>query len=455
MKLLSAAFRPSHASRISALRLGLTGLLVALGLQAGAAAQAQPAPESEWDARMQASWIWQSKPASSARYSGPNSLSISRETAYTFSSTAYLGWKPAPGLEFWFNPELVQGVPLSNLTGLGGMSNGEQQKVSGPNPTLYRARVFMRRTWSLGGEAEQIESEANQFALGTTRRRFVLTAGNLAVTDIFDDNAYAHDARTQFMNWSFLTHGAFDFAADARGYSWGVAGEYYQDDWVFRAGRFMQPAESNGLPLDRRLLRYYGDQLEIEHAHSVNGLPGKARLLLFRNRARMGSFDEALQRAPAGVAPVLSTVRRDQSKVGAGVALEQALGADAGVFARGSWNDGGAETYAFTEIDRSATAGVEIKGHSWGRAQDRLGAAIAVNGISSAHRRYLAAGGLGAFLGDGALDYGTERIAELYYSMRLAKSTWFSIDWQRIVNPAYNRDRSPVSVASVRLHFEL
>ena len=427
------------------------GLALVLGV---CAAQAQEADEEKrWDARFQATYVWQQKPSFKAAYSGPNSLSPDREKAYTFSSTAYLGWRPASGLEIWFNPEVVQGVAFSGLHGLGGFPNGEQQKVSGPNPTFYRSRLFLRKTWALGGEDLPVEAEANQFAMTTKQQRLVLTTGNLAVTDVFDPNSYTHDARTQFMNWTFLTHGAFDFAADARGYSWGAALEYYRNDWAFRAGRFMQPIESNGLELDTRIARHYGDQIEIEHAHQLAGRPGQTRLLLFRNHARMGAFDDALASAAGGI-PDLAAVRRDQSKRGVGFAFEQEVRDDIGVFARASRHDGRTETYAFTEIDQSISAGVSIKGRAWSRAQDTLGMAVAANGLSQSHQRYLAAGGLGAFLGDGALNYGRERIGEIYYSLHLARRAWLSLDYQRIINPGYNRDRGPVSVASARMHLE-
>lgn len=409
--------------------------------------------EKAWDARAQATYLWQQKPSFRAAYSGPNSLSTQKEKAYTFSSTAYLGWRPASGLEVWFNPEVVQGVAFSGLHGLGGFPNGEQQKVSGPNPTFYRSRLFLRKTWALGGEDLQLEAAANQFALKTKQDRVVFTAGNLAVTDVFDPNSYAHDARTQFMNWAFLTHGAFDFAADARGYSWGAATEYYKGDWAFRAGRFMQPAESNGLPLDKRIWRHYGDQIEIQHAQQLAGRPGQAKLLLFRNHARMGAFQDAIQNA-GGAAPDLATVRREQSKRGVAFAFEQEVHDDIGIFSRASWHDGRTETYAFTEIDRSVSAGVSIKGGRWSRGEDTLGIAVAVNGLSSAHQRYLSAGGFGAFLGDGALNYGHERIGEIYYSLRLARGAWLSLDYQRFINPGYNRDRGPVSIASIRAHME-
>jgi high affinity Mn2+ porin len=431
----------------------IAGLTLGFGVCAVHAQEADQ--EKRWDARFQATYIWQQKPSFRAAYSGPNSLLPDREKAYTFSSTAYFGWRPASDLEIWFNPEVVQGVAFSGLHGFGGFPNGEQQKVSGPNPTFYRSRLFLRKTWALDGEDLRMEGKANQFAMGTKRERLVLTAGNLAVTDVFDPNNYAHDARTQFMNWAFLTHGAFDFAADARGYSWGAALEYYRGEWAFRAGRFMQPAQSNGLALDKRIGRRYGDQVEVEHTHQLAGRPGQTRLLLFRNHARMGAFDDAIAIASAASAiPDLSAVRREQSKRGVAFAFEQEVRNDIGVFGRASRHDGRTETYAFTEIDQSVSAGVAIKGRAWSRAEDTLGMAMAVNGLSSAHQRYLAAGGLGAFLGDGALNYSRERIGEIYYSLRLARSAWLSLDYQRIIHPGYNRDRGPVSVTSARMHLE-
>jgi hypothetical protein len=190
----------------------------------------------------------------------------------------------------------------------------------------------------------------------TSRRRLVFTAGNLSVIDLFDNNAVAHDPRTQFLNWALTAHGTYDFAADARGYSWGAAIEYFYDDWALRAGRFMQPAESNGLPLDTRLGKHYGDQVELEHGHTLAGKPGKLRLLAFRNKANMGSFRDALADAPAnGGVPDVARVRRERVKYGFGVNAEQNIGADLTLFGRASWNDGQTESYPFTEIERSVS----------------------------------------------------------------------------------------------------
>jgi high affinity Mn2+ porin len=416
-------------------------------------AHAEDLHEETWSAHFQTTYIWQKKPSFAAPYTGEFSLGPEREKAYSFSATVALGWRPWHGGELYFDPELVQGVSLSDLKGLGGMTNGEQQKTSGPNPTLYRARLFLRQTWNLGGEKEAVASDMNQLAGMVAKRRVVVTAGNLAVIDIFDNSAFAHDARTQFMNWALLAHGAYDFAADARGYSWGAAIEYFHDDWVLRAGRFMQPAESNGLALDKSIFKHYGDQIELEHAHTFRDQPGKVRVLAFHNKANMGSFRDALADASNnGGIPDVSRVRTEHSKVGFGASVEQNLTADIGLFGRASWNDGASETYAFTEIERSMSVGAVVKGTAWSRAKDSVGVAVVRNGLSSAHRDYLAAGGHGAFIGDGRLNYRPESIVEAYYSVNVAKNAWVSLDYQRIANPAYNADRGPVNVGSIRLH---
>lgn len=417
---------------------------------------AGPDDGESWNAKFQTTYIFQRKGEFDARYTGQNSLSVAKERSYSFTTTAAFGYRPWAGGELYFNPELAQGVPLSNLTGLGGFSNGEIARVTGPTPKLYRARLFLRQTWGLGGGQESVEPDMNQLAGSVDKRRVVVTAGNLSVLDIFDDNTYSHDARTQFLNWGLVTHGAFDFAADARGYSWGIATEYYRDDWTLRAGRFIQPREPNKLPLDPRILQHYGDQIEIERRHELRAQPGAVRVLFFRNRARMSRFDDAQSLAATnGGAPDINLVRSsDQVKYGIGLNIEQRLSRDVGMFGRASWADGQTETYAFTEIDHSITAGAVIKGASWGRAQDAVGLAVLQNGLSGARRNYLAAGGMGFFIGDGALRYRPENILEAYYNWNILKRSWATLDFQRVVHPAYNADRGPVSIASVRLHFE-
>lgn len=434
----------------------ITGLLALVGALLPTFCLAEAAQTEDWNAKFQATYVWQDKRPFSAAYSGANSLSADKEQSYSFTASAALGFRPWAGGELYFNPEAAQGVPLSNLTGLGGFTNGEIARSSGPTLTAYRARLFLRQTWGMGGEQEAVESAANQLAGNVDKRRWVLTAGNLSVLDVFDGNANSHDPRTQFLNWSLMTHGAYDYAADARGYSWGVALEWYHDDWVVRAGRFIQPKEPNQQALDPRIFQHYGDQIEVEHAHTIGGQPGKLRVLSYRNRAKMSRFQDALDLAArTGGTPDINDVRTgEQFKQGFGLNLEQAVSGDVGLFARASWADGKTETYAFTEIDRSLSGGVLVKGASWGRGQDSFGVALARNGLSKVRRDYLAAGGMGFFIGDGRLNYRPEAVFEAFYNLNLTKAAWITVDWQHIRNPAYNADRGPANVVSVRLHTE-
>lgn len=416
---------------------------------------AKAGEQEDWNAKFQTTYIWQEKQPFKSAYSGANSLVSNDEKSYSFTATVALGFRPWTDGEIYFNPEVAQGVPFSKLTGLGGMTNGEMARTSGANPTFYRARLFLRQTWGFGTEQDVVESAANQLGGQVNKRRLVLTVGNLSIPDLFDNNVYNHDSRTQFINWSVMAQGAYDFAADARGYTSGIALEYFYDDWAVRGGRFEQPIESNGQALDAHLFTHYGDQIEIEHAHLIGEQAGKIRLLTFRNIAVMGSYQDALDKASKnGSVPAISLVRRQQVKLGYGVNIEQAMTENIGFFGRASWADGKTETYAFAEIDRSISGGLLINGDYWRRADDTLGVALAQNRLSAKHREYLAAGGLGFFVGDGRINYRPERICEIFYNIALAKNTHLGINFQHIENPAYNRDRGPVSVGSVRLHTE-
>lgn len=419
----------------------------------GAVQAATSAPEN-WNAKFQSTYIWQEKLRSSAKYDGPNSLSIEQKRSFSFTATAALGARLWEGGEMYFNPEVAAGIPLSHLTGLGGFTNGELARVSGPDPKLYLARLFLRQTWNLGGEKIKTDSAANQLADEIDKRRIVLTIGHLSPLDLFDNNSYSHDPRTQFLNWSLMTHGAYDYAANARGYSSGAALEYFHDNWEIRAARFLEPTESNGSHLDWKPFTHYGDQLELAHAHQINEYSGKLRLLLYRNVAEMGSYKAALD-AAANAPPDLAQTRKRRIKHGAGVSLEQEIDEGVGIFGRASLNSGDQETYAFTEIDQSAAAGISFKGSLWERPGDTVGAAWIINGLSASHRKYLANGGIGYFLGDGALNYQPEQITEMYYSLNCRKNLWLSFDYQFIRNPGYNADRGPAMIGSLRLHAEL
>ena len=422
-------------------------------------------PELLWGLHAQTTYIWQSKPAFRAAYSGPNSLVPGKEKSYSFTGTADLGLRLWQGAQLHFNPEVAQGVPLSNLTGAGGLSNGELARGSSTHLKQYRARLFVQQRVNVGGEAETVEADFNELGGRFAANRWTFTVGNFSLLDFFDNNPYAKDPREQFVNWAFLTHGAWDYAADARGYTDGVVLEYRTPAWAVRAGRAMQPRESNGLALDRNMGLHYGDQAELE-GNLPFALPAgslKGRALVYRNRVRAGSFADALALGQATAStPDLGLVRRDQTKTGWGLTLEAPLGEDAGLFVRTSGNSGNLETYAFTEIDKQWAVGGQFTGANWGRKLDRVGVAYAVNGLSNGHRSYLSAGGVGFFLGDGKLSYAPERVLEAYYRWVLPEwgsragklQTALSAGFQHISNPGYNRDRGPVQTYTLRFHTE-
>ncbi len=409
-----------------------------------------------WQLKLQTTAIVQHKPHFDAPYTGPSSLLTNRENSRTVTATLYAGVRPWTGGEIYVNPEMALGVPFSELKGLGGFNNGEIARSSGANPTFYRARAFLRQTWGFGGGTEAVASDLNQLGGSVEANRAVLTLGNVSALDIFDHNKYTREPRRAFLNWALITYGAWDFPADARGYTWGAALEYVTPEWAVRAGRFEQPKESNGLPLDSRILSTYGDVIEAEHSYRLGGQSGRVRVLAFRNQAVMGSFNDAVGRsAVTGGVPDLTQVRTAHAKIGAGVNLEHELTRDVGFFARISGHDGRTETYAFTEIDRSIAAGTVIKGASWQRGGDEVGIAVVANGLSPSHRDYLARGGQGFFLGDGRLNYRSEQIFETYYSVKAARNLWFTLDYQYIRNPGYNADRGPANFFGLRVHAEL
>ena len=419
------------------------------------AAEGENVSQQDWEVKIQATSVFQRKPAFQAQYSGPNSLVTQREQSHSTTATLFSGARLWPGGEVFFNPEMSLGVPFSNLTGLAGFTNGELAKTSGANPVFYRARLFARQTWDLSDATEALESDQNQLASKVGVERLLLTAGNVSVLDIFDHNSFSHEPRRQFLNWTIMTHGAWDYPADARGYTWGVALEYIRPNWAIRAGRFIQPRESNGLALNPRIFQSYGDAIEIETGYSVADMPGRLRLLAFRNVARMASYQAAIDLARStGTVPEMGTVRANRSKSGFGVSVEQSLSKMAGVFARASHADGKTETYAFTEADDSLSGGLVIKGAAWSRAGDEVGIALAQNRLSATHREYLREGGNGVFLGDGNLAYKPEQIVEAYYAMELNRHLWVSLGVQRISNPGYNAARGPVSFCGLRIHTE-
>lgn len=399
----------------------------------------------------QATYVNQYAPPFRAPYSGQNSLApnIGRETA---DVTLYAGVRLWEGAEAWVNPEIDQGFGLSKSVGAAGFPSGEAYKVGASYPYTRLHRAFLRQTIDLGGEVQKVDAGLNQFSGSQTSDRLVFTVGKFSVGDIFDTNKYAHDPRVDFMNWTIIDTGTFDYAADAWAYTVGAAAEWYQGPWTLRAGLFDLSIAPNATHLDSQFgqFQWVG---EIERRYAIWDQPGKIAISGFLTRGRMGSFQDAIQLAAVNGGPAdIAAVRRYQSRGGISMNLEQQLIPNVGLFVRAGVADGSKEPYEFTDVDRTVAAGLSISGKQWGRDNDTFGIAGVVNGISGVHQAFLNAGGLGILVGDGKLpNPGSEKIFETYYSFPVF-STKVTLDYQLIANPAYNRDRGPVSVLSFRVH---
>jgi high affinity Mn2+ porin len=413
----------------------------------------QTDPESDrWEIHGQSTFLPQGYPAFRAPYSGPNSLSPAPQLQDTWSNSLYLNARLWQGGAVYYNPELLQGFGFNNTTGAAGFPNGEAQKSGFPYPHYNTSRLFLRQTFGFGGEQEELASGQMQLAEKVDISRLTLQVGKFAVIDMFDGNAFAHDPRKDFMNWSMWSSGAFDYAADKLGLGYGVAAELNQKQWALRGGYFLMDAVSNSNNFDTKVFQRGGYVVELETRYSLFSQPGKLRTIAWLNSDFSGSYRETLDN-PALNLDIAQT-RRGRIKYGYAINLEQSLTGDLGLFARWSWNDGKNEIMAFTDIDASLSLGTSVKGTKWGRPDDVVGIGGAINTISKDHRDFLAAGGLGPLIGDGQLNYRPERVFEAYYALALNKAFTFTADYQLITNPAYNADRGPVSIFSGRLHGE-
>jgi high affinity Mn2+ porin len=386
-------------------------------------------------------------------YAGPNSLVNDTDEENSFTATLFTGAKLWRGSEFYWDPEMTGGGGLSGGLGLAGVNNGEVTRVGTRSVRVYTARLFIRQTIGLGGGTDNAASAADQLPGLQDRNRLVWSFGKFSALDIFDNNAYSHDPRVQFMNWGLMANGAWDYPADSRGYTWGTALEWTQAAWSLRGGSFLEPEEANGPHIESDVTRAHGEAMELEHRQDIDGHPGALRVLGYWNHADMGSYRAAIEQSPVDP-DITQTRQRGNSKYGFGLNMDQELTPDLGLFSRLGWNDGHTETWAFDEVDRTASLGVRLKGERWKRGNDHVGLAILINGLSQDHRDYLAAGGDGFLLGDGRLNYGTENIIEAYYEWKVCAFAAVTFDIQGVQNPGYNKDRGPLSIEALRLHVE-
>jgi high affinity Mn2+ porin len=437
---------------LNELRFGLNYRLYADTAKSAANAAAPPALETDnFAIHGQTTFLEQYVFPFRSPYFGPHSLDPNQGRE-SWDATAFLGARLWRGAEFWVDTEIDQGFGLSNTIGVAGFPSGESFKLGASVPYARVPRAFLRQTIDLGGDSEKVDGDANKFSGTQTKDRLVLTVGKFNITDVFDTNKYAHDPKNDFMNWALIDTGSFDYAGDAWGYSYGVAAEWYQGDWTVRGGVFDLSNNPGSVGLDPTFTQFQWVG-EIERRYQLWGQPGKLAVTGFLSRGRMGSFQDAIALAAVTGGPAdIAAVRRYNSRGGISLNLEQQINDQVGVFARAGWANGGIETFDVTDIDRTVAAGVAVNGKSWGRPDDTVGLAGAVSGISGVHQQFLNAGGLGILIGDGMLPHpGLERIIETYYQLPVSFFK-LTLDYQLIVNPAYNADRGPASVIAARMH---
>jgi high affinity Mn2+ porin len=441
-------------SLLSCVAHGTPEVTAAAAAMDAAAPVAQEEPGDRFSIHWQATYVEQETQGFHAPYRGPNSLSpnMGRETVDT---TLFLGARLWSGAEVWVNPEADQGFGLDDTLGVAGFPSGEAYKVGRNQPYFRLPRLFVRQTVNLGDTREPIDGGANQFAAYQSPDRLVFTVGKFSVVDVFDTNQYAHDPRSDFLNWAAVDAGTFDYAADAWGYTVGAAAEWYQGPWTLRGGVFDLSDVPNSAHLEPGFHEFQID-LEIERRYELLGLPGRVLLTAFESFGRMGLLDQAVRLAQETGNPVdIAAVRGYRSRVGGSLDLEQPLSSDVGMFARVGKAAGNVETYEFTDIDRTVAVGLSLKGSRWRRPDDTVGLATIINGISAARERYLNAGGLGVLIGDGRLPHpGPEQIVETYYNAAVFRHAHLTFDYQWVRNPGYNRDRGPVSILAVRAHMQ-
>jgi high affinity Mn2+ porin len=411
----------------------------------------QESKEERFAVHFQSTVATQWHPSFSARYSGRNSMQPGAESATSIVTDLTGGARLWKGAEAYLQPELAGGRGLSSTLGVAAFPSGEVYRVGDPTPTIIVARVFLRQVIGLGGGPSHVDSGPMQLASTRERDRLTITLGKVATTDFVDSNPLASDPHTGFMSWGLWSSVAYDYPADTRGYTWGVAADLTVDWWSLRAGMFLEPKVANEMDLEFDVTKARGLAGEVEARYSLGGLPGAARVLVFLNTAHMGSYAQALRESP--VAPDVTATRANgRTKAGFAASANQDLGGGLGAFVRLSYNDGDNESWAFTAIDRAIAAGLVQSGSRWRRSDDEAGIAVVVSGVSDVHRRYLAAGGLDFIIGDGALTYAPEILAEAYYRFALTRAVALGINYQPIFNPAFNTDRGPVHVFTGRVH---
>ncbi len=406
----------------------------------------------------QANFISQSHPTFYALYSGTNSLTAPAEQATSRILTLYTGFRLTRHLDFICDFEEAGGNALSNALGVAGFPNVDVVRNPSLSKAPYVSRIMLSYVLPLSNELEEATQSPLSLAKALPKRRLEFHLGKMSTVDYFDLNSVGSDSHLQFMNWATVNNGAYDYSADTRGYTYGLVIEYFDRNWALRFGELLMPTVANGITLDWDLARARGENFEFEyHPTLLKNRQTVIRPLSFVNHANMGSYSEAINGYLSGQTPTPDiTAYRKQGRVkyGFGLNVEQELTSTVGAYGRVGWSSGSTESFAYTEIERTAAVGFDWTPKAWHRPLDKIGSAFVDNGLGQLHREYLALGGLGFILGDGGLSYGQERIWETYYTLHLWRGVSIATDLQRIWNPGYNEVRGPVFVYSFRLHLE-
>lgn len=423
-------------------------------------------PIQAWNWHVQNTDIMQGYPPFHAKYSGVNSLPSGGQIRQTVSIDLYAGVRLWAGAEAHIDGLMWQGFGLHNTLGIDDYANGEAYKSGTAYPRLDVARLFLRQNIGLGGEQEDVPADGLTLAGRQDISRLAITVGRIGAIDIFDDNSYAGDPSTQFLNWALVTNAAWDYPADSLGYTSGLTLDLKQPEWDLRYGFFQIPAVRNSWTAEDALFikpgyrnieagdgqfwKDWGMAAEFERRYNLYRRPGVLRFLGFLNQAHMGSYKAGLGVPGADITQTYAYRRN----YGFGLNWEQAITENAGLFSRLGWNLGSNEAWMFTDINYTASLGLSVKGELWRRPEDTFGLAGVISGISRANQRFLNAGGTGILDGDGALSYGWEKVLETYYDFPVWKSIHLAADYQFVANPAFNADRGPVNILASRMHLE-
>jgi len=406
----------------------------------------------------QANFIFQAHPGFHALYSGRNSLSPHYEKATSRVLTLYTGIRLNNSTELLVDIEEAGGSALSTGLGLAGDTNLDIVRNPSLSKAPYLGRGMIHKVFALS--KDKVENQRTFLSLfdELPRRRLEIRLGKFSMVDFLDVNSVGSDTHFQFTNWSIDNNGAYDYAADTRGYTVGAVADFEDGNWGLRFAEALMPKVANGIDLVWQPWKARAENVEFELRHGI--IPQKSgvlRLLGYVNHANMGIYREAVIQFEEGLVPAPDITHhpwRSTSKYGFGVNLEQNLTPNITAFARWGWDNGKTESFAYTEIDLTVAEGLGVNGAKWNRKQDRAGLAFVSNGIKKDHQNYLAKGGYGFLIGDGRLTYGRENILESYYTAHVWRGIYLAPGLQYIHNPGYNRDRGPVMVPSLRAHVE-